>query len=169
MNQRKDGSRILKKSYFQVSRKMDNKSTGIRLLNETIGIPIEIISNDFEEFTGNTHHKIVFQITEEEPDTFAFGVLFALSLMSFTFAAPRGYSEIDFIPDEEWNLDYFVQGLEFRNKKVYFTSDYVSSRLMKTDIIFESGGKVTLVTRNRGKGAERWLIHLQGKKHIREV
>jgi hypothetical protein len=40
---------------------------------------------------------------------------------------------------------------------------------MKTDIIFESGGRVTLMTRNRGKGAERWLIHLQGKKHIREV
>ena len=40
---------------------------------------------------------------------------------------------------------------------------------METDIIYESGGKVTLMTRNRGKGSERWLIHLQGKKHIREV
>jgi hypothetical protein len=148
---------------------MDNKAAGFKLLNETIGVSIEIISNDFEEFAGNTHHKIVFQIIEDEPDVFAFGVLFALSLMSFTFAAPRGYSETQFIPDEEWNLDYFVQGLEFRNKKLYFTSDYVSGRLMKTDIIFESGGKVTLMTRNRGKGAERWLIHLQGKKHIREV
>ena len=148
---------------------MDDKAAGFRLLYETIGISIEIISNDFEEFAGNTHHKIVFQIIEDEPDIFAFGVLFALSLMSFTFAAPRGYSETQFVPDEEWNLDYFVQGLEFRNKKLYFTSDYVSGRLMKTDIIFESGGKVTLTTRNRGKGAERWLIHLQGKKHIQEV
>ena len=148
---------------------MDNKTAGIRFLNETIGISIEIISNDFEEFADNTYHKIVFQIIEDEPDIFAFGVLFALSLMSFTFAAPRGYSETQFIPDEEWNLDYFVQGLEFRNKRLYFTSDYVSGRLMKTDVIFESGGRVTLMTRNRGKGAERWLIHLQGMKHIREV
>jgi hypothetical protein len=148
---------------------MDNKTAGFKLLNETIGISIEIISNDFEEFAVNTHHKIVFQINEDEPDIFAFGVLFALSLMSFTFAAPRGYSETQFVPDEKWSLDYFVQGLEFRNKKLYFTSDYVSGRLMKTDIIFEPGGKVTLVTRNRGKGADRWLIHLQGKKHIREV
>ena len=148
---------------------MDNKTTGFKLLNDTIGISVEIISNDFEKFASNTHHKIVFQIIEDEPDIFALGVLFALSLMSFTFAAPRGYSENLFIPDEEWNLEYFVQGLEFRNKKLYFTSDYVSGRLMKTDIIFESGGRVTLLTRNRGKGAERWLIHLQGKKHIRKV
>jgi uncharacterized protein len=40
---------------------------------------------------------------------------------------------------------------------------------MKSDIIFESGGKVTLSTRNRGRGAERWLMHLQGKKHIKPV
>ena len=129
---------------------MDNNTAGFKLLNETVGISIEIISNDFEEFAGSTHHIIVFQINEDEPDLFSFGVLFALSLMSFTYAAPRGYSETLFIPDEEWNLDYFVQGLEFKNKKLYFTSDYVSGRLMKTDIIFESGGRVTLLTRNRG-------------------
>ena len=140
-----------------------------RFLEETIGIPIEIISNEFDEFKDNTHHKIVFQIKEEEPDLWAFGVLFTLSLMSFTFSAPRGYSEIEFIPDEQWNLEYFIQGLEFQNKYLRFISDYVSGRLMKTNIIFESGGRVTLSTRNRGKGAERWLIHLQGKRHIQQL
>jgi len=97
------------------------------------------------------------------------GVLFTLSLMSFSFAAPRGASEMHFVPDEEWNLGYFVEALRFRWKKLCFTSDYVSGRLMKTDIAFESGGKVTLTTNNRGKGAERWLTHLQGKKHIAAV
>jgi hypothetical protein len=63
-----------------------NKSSAFNLLDGTIGIPIEITTNEFEEFAGNTHHKIVFQIQEEEPDIFAFGVLFALSLMSFTFS-----------------------------------------------------------------------------------
>ncbi len=140
-----------------------------RLLEETIGIPIEIKSNEFNEIYTNTHHKIVFQIKEEEPDLLTFGVLFTLSLMSFTFAAPRGISENYFVPDEEWNLEYFIQGLEFENKCLRFSSDYVSGRLMKTDIVFESGGRVTLTTRNRGKGAERWLIHLQGKKHIQSI
>ena len=146
-----------------------NKSSGFRLLDETIGISIDILSNEFNEFAANTSQKIVFQIKEEEPDIFAIGVLFALSLMSFTFSGPRGYSENEFIPDEEWNLGYFITGLEFRNKRICFSADYVSGRHMKTDIEFESGGKVTLSTRNRGKGAERWLIHLQGKPHIRKV
>jgi len=78
-------------------------------------------------------------------------------------------SEIEFVPDEEWNLGYFVQGLRFWLKNFCFTSDYVSGRLMKTNISFEPGGKVTLTTRNRGRGAERWLLNLQGKKHIQAV
>ena len=93
---------------------MKTNALSYRLLEETIGIPIEIVSNEFNEIYTNTHHKIVFQIKEEEPDLWAFGVLFTLSLMSFTFAAPRGISENYFIPDEEWNLEYFVQGLEFK-------------------------------------------------------
>ena len=39
-----------------------------RYLAETIGIPIKIISNDFTEFHGNEHQKVVFQIKEDEPD-----------------------------------------------------------------------------------------------------
>ena len=150
------------------------KSLGYQLLSETVGIPIEIVSNDYEEFPGcedtvNTYQEIIFQIKEEEPDDWAIGILFTLSLMSFSFAAPRGISEMHFIPDEDWNLGYFVNGLEYRWKKIRFTSDYISGRLMKTNIDFESGGKVKISTRNRGRGAERWLTHLQGKKHINAV
>lgn len=150
------------------------KTFPYQLLEETIGISIEITSNDFQETPGyegsvNTYQKVIFQLKEEDPDICAFGVLFALSLMSFTYAAPRGYSAEYFIPDEQWNLGYFIQGLEFKRKCLCFSSDYISGRLMKTDITFESGGKVTLSTINRGRGAERWLIHLQGKKHIKPV
>ncbi|MBW2609491.1 MAG: hypothetical protein JRC68_03995 [Deltaproteobacteria bacterium] len=152
-----------------------DKTLPHHLLEGTIGVPIiEIVSNNFEETPGyegsvNTYQEIVFQIKEEEPDIYTIGILYALSLMSFTYAAPRGYSAEYFIPDEQWALGYFIQGLEFKSNRLCFTSDYVSGRLMKTDISFESGGKVTLTTRNRGKGAERWLTHLQGKKHIKPV
>ena len=150
------------------------KTFPYQLLEETIGISIEITFNDFQETPGyegsvNTYQKVIFQLKEEDPDICAFGVLFTLSLMSFTYAAPRGYSAEYFIPDEQWNLGYFIQGLEFKRKCLCFSSDYISGRLMKTDITFESGGKVTLSTINRGRGAERWLIHLQGKKHIKPV
>jgi hypothetical protein len=150
------------------------KSTAFKLLEETIGVPIKILSNEYQELPlgenqVNSLQKIVFQVEEDEPDDWAIGILFTLSLMSFTYSAPRGYSENLFIPDEEWNVEYFVDGLRFEHGSICFGSDYVSGRLMKTDIDFESGGKVTLVTRNRARGAERWLLNLQGKKHIEAV
>ncbi|MBW1745655.1 MAG: hypothetical protein JRG74_03230 [Deltaproteobacteria bacterium] len=49
---------------------MDPDTIPYRYLSETIGIPIEIILNDFNEFHGNEHQKIVFQVKEEEPDLF---------------------------------------------------------------------------------------------------
>ncbi len=149
--------------------RMKQDSISYRYLTETVGIPIEIISNEFNEFQGNEHQKIVFQIKEEEPELWAFGILFTLSLMSFTYAAPRGLSEMHFEPDEEWNLEYFLKGLEFERGRLKYSGDYVSGRHMKTTIIFEPGGRVTLDTRNRGKGADRWMIHLQGKKHIQQI
>jgi hypothetical protein len=150
------------------------KLTGHKLLEETVGLRLKILSNDYDENRGYedcllSHHKIVFQVEEDDPDDWAIGILFCLSLMSFTYAVPRGMSDIEFVPDEEWNLGYFVQGLRFQSKMIRFTSDYVSGRLMKTDVNVEPGGKVTIITRNRGRGAERWLLNLQGKKHIQAV
>ncbi|QXE92421.1 hypothetical protein KP001_07825 [Geomonas subterranea] len=151
-----------------------NKLTGIHLLESTIGIELEVLENEYQELplddgTVNSSHKIVFQITEEEPDLSAIGVLFCLALISFTYAAPRGYSFNDFIPDEEYNLGYFVEGLHFQQGVLRHEADYVSGRCVKTDITFELGGIVTISTRNRGRGADRWMLHLQGKKHIQTV
>jgi hypothetical protein len=151
-----------------------NDSLVQKLLEQTVGIEIEVLSNNYQEMPGmddsvNTHQEIVFQIKEEEPDIWAIGVLYTLSLVSFSYASPRGLSEADFIPDEQWILAHFVAGLEFEGGILRFSSDYVSGRMMKTDIAFEPGGKVTLTTTNRGKGAETWLSLLQGKRHIRRV
>ena len=148
---------------------IDQKSLGHKYLKEAVGIPLEIISNEFQEFHRNENHKIVFQLKEEEPDVFSFSVLFTLSLLSFTYAAPRGYSENEFIPDEEWNLEYFLQGIEFEGGCLQYSGDYVSGRHLKTTVTYEPGGRVTLDTRNRGKGADRWMLHLQGKQHIQPL
>lgn len=57
---------------------------------ETIGIPVEILANEYTETPScgdsvNTYQKMVLQIKGEDPDQFAFGVLYSLSLMSFSF------------------------------------------------------------------------------------
>jgi hypothetical protein len=151
-----------------------NRVSALKLLEMTIGTNIEILSNEYQESPSsfestNSFHKIIFQVIDEEPDISAIGILFTLSLMSFTFASPRGYSYNEFTADEEWSLGYFVEGLRYENGKIAFESDYISGRCVKTDITYESGGMVTLIATNRGKGADRWLIHLQGKKHIQAV
>ena len=151
-----------------------NKLTGIHLLESTIGIELEVLTIEYQELplddgTVNSSQKIVLQITEEEPDLSSIGVLFTLALMSFTYAAPRGYSFNDFIPDEEYNMGYFVEGLRFEGGVLSHESDYVSGRCVKTDLTYEPGGKVTISTRNRGRGADRWILHLQGKKHLQAV
>lgn len=146
-----------------------SKSLPYHLLEETVGIPVEILSNKFKEISGyegtvNSYQEIVLQVKEEEPDLFAIGVLYTISLMSFSFATPRGISEEYFIPEEQWNLGYFIQGLEFRDKSLCFSSDYVSGRLMKTEIIFESGGRVTLIP-STGEGVLRgslWICKANG-------
>jgi len=151
-----------------------NKLAGIHLLESTIGIELEVLSNEYQELplddgTVNSCHNIVFQITEEGPDLSSIGVLFCLALMSFTYAAPRGYSFNDFVPDEEYNLGYFLEGLHFEQGVLSHKANYISDRCVKTDISYEPGGEVTISTRNRGRGADRWILHLQGKKHIGAV
>ena len=144
-----------------------------KLIEDTIGISIEIISNEYQETPSAfgeiiTHHKVVFQVQEKNPDVFAIDILFVLSLMSFTFADPS-YSDIYFIPDEEWNLSIFMEGLQFESGNLVFSADYICGRLVNTEIEFRQGGKVKITTRNRGKDADRWLFHLQGKKHIHDI
>lgn len=112
---------------------MDERIVGKQLLSDVIGIDIVILLNDYKEFPGIdgdvlSNQEIVFQIKEENPDYLAIGELFSLSLMSFTFAAPRRVSENYFVPDEEWNLGYFVKGLKFKRKNLCCTSNYVSAR-----------------------------------------
>lgn len=145
-----------------------------QLIKQTVGIDIKIMSNEYKELPGyegegSSYQKIIFQVKEDDPDIFAIGILFCLSLLSFTFAAPRGYSEKEFVPDEEYSLGYFLQDLEFGKGQLRYHGDYVSGRLIKTEIVYESGGKVALTAINRGKSADRWMLNLQGKGHIKPV
>jgi hypothetical protein len=151
-----------------------NKLIPYDLMSSAVGTEIKVLSNDYEEYpltdaSPNTYQEIVFQIIDEEPDIGAIPILYTLSMLSFSDAKPRGFSDIDFDKDDDWEIGYFVHGLEFKFGKLKFSADYVAGRLMKTNISFEAGGKVKISTRNRGRSAERWLTNLQGKKHLKEV
>lgn len=63
-----------------------------RLSHFDLKTSVTIVSNEYQEMPGandsvNTNQQIVFQINVDEPDIFSIGILFTLSLMSFTFMA----------------------------------------------------------------------------------
>lgn len=89
-----------------------------------------------------------------------------IGLLSFLDARPAGYSENDFVEDDQWDAADFLHHLAFRYGELHFYADYVRGRRMKTDLVLRKDGTFTLKTVNRGEAAARWLGRLQGKKPI---
>jgi hypothetical protein len=96
----------------------------------------------------------------------SFGLIFALAVLSFADARPRGLSDQDFIDDDEFTVSDMFECLRFVSGELRFSSDYLRGRCMKTDITVRKEGQLTLSTRNRGQAALRWLDRLQGKKML---
>ena len=130
--------------------------TEIGLDQETIAVSIDLI------FTADDEDVDPGEIAEWG----AFGFLFVIATLSFHDARPRGYSEKDFLPDDEFTVTDFFEGLSFRQEGLHLRLDYVRGRSVKTDITVRSDGTAAVTTWGRGQSALRWLDKLQGKKMI---
>lgn len=96
----------------------------------------------------------------------AFGFLFILATLSFQDARPRGYSEADFLPEDDFIVSDFFECLSYTQTGLHLRADYIRGRSVKTDIVVRPDGTATLTTWGRGQTALRWLDKLQGKKSI---
>jgi len=142
--------------------------TGFRLLEETIGhLSITIQSDEYVELPA--HHKVIAVISEEEPQRHAIGILYALAMMSFFDAEPRDNSELQYNPEDYWQMTYFVEGLEFTGKSLRYSADYLAGKMINTDIEFTHEGELTIETRRRGKVIDNWLDQLLGKPKLRRI
>jgi len=118
---------------------------------------------------------LVFEDDENETDPSeivewaAFGFLFTLAVFSFHDARPRGMSERDFEPNDEFTVADFFDCLSFKHGVLHLEIDYIRGRSMKTEVTIRGDGTVTLTTWGRGESALRWLDQLQGKKRIAPV
>lgn len=54
-------------------------------------------------------------------------MIFALAVLSFHDARPRGTSHIDYIEADEWALDDFVCRLRFWQGALWLDTDYVQT------------------------------------------
>jgi hypothetical protein len=99
----------------------------------------------------------------------AFGFLFTLAVLSFHDARPRGLSEVDYRPKDDFTVADFLDCLSYKHGELRLHTDYVRGRSMKTEVTIRENGSVTLTTWGRGQSALRWLDQLQGKKRIAPV
>lgn len=104
-----------------------------------------------------------------DAEHYAFGFIYALGLLSFTDARPRGVSGMHFEEQDDWSVGDMLRRLRFERGELHFYADYVRGRCMKTKVIVSANGNFLLDTVNRGEAATRWISKLQGKKLLRAV
>ena len=141
-------------------------TTGRHLLQQAALTPIEIEGIDYQDSAPDGAIRVALRIDGDDVDTAAFGLVFALGVLSFDEARPRGASDIEYEEQDEWSTDDMLQHLEFSQGRLRFYADYVRGRMMKTSIEVHADGRVVLQVVNRGRTAERWVGMLQGRKHL---
>jgi hypothetical protein len=104
-----------------------------------------------------------------DAEHYAFGFIYALGVLSFADARPRGASGMHFEEKDDWSVGDMLRRLRFERGELRFYADYVRGRCMKTTVVVRADGTFTLDTVNRGEAATRWIAKLQGRKLIRAI
>lgn len=105
--------------------------------------------------------------SNDEP--FAFGFIYAVGVLSFADARPRGVSGMHYQEKDDWTATDMLRHLRFEHGELHFHADYVRGRCMKTTIIIRGDGSFLVETINRGEAATRWIAKLQGEKILSVV
>ncbi len=106
---------------------------------------------------------------QDEPDVLsscALPLIYALGVLSFADARPRGASDMHYAETDDWMVGDMLRHLRFERGRLHFYADYVRGRMIKTTVEIDMEGKITLETINPGEAATRWVSKLQGKKVI---
>ena len=122
--------------------------------------------------TGDRYVRIEGRLGDDEEshvEWAAVGFIYALGVLSFAAARPRGVSGMHFEQQDQWTAADLLRHLRYERGRLVCETDYVRGRMMKTDVTVFPDGRFTLTTINRGEAATRWVAQLQGKKVLRPV
>lgn len=143
------------------------------LIRNIACVDIKLTKTDKKPTTDDDWYlHIEGRLGEEEDDDVEFaamGLIYAIGLFSFADARPRGVSDMDFLPTDEWSVADMLRHLRFEQGELRFHADYVRGRCVKTLLDVRRDGTFRLETTNRGEAATRWLGRLQGKKPLAAV
>jgi hypothetical protein len=155
-----------------------DRTAGFTLLETGALVDFHVLETSVEPSPDgkNLHVRVEIQFGDDDEEDGgdiaewgSFGFIFALAVLSFADARPRGLSERDYIESDEFRVDDLFKCLRFCGGELHFRADYIRGRSMKTEISVKSNGRVTLTTWGRGEVAPRWLDRLQGKKIIQAI
>lgn len=145
------------------------RAAGHKLLEQAVGLDLEVTATDIQPTTDHKDSVVRIELQYADPEDVeysALGVIFALGVLSFAGAVPRGASEIDFKDHDEFGVVDLVELLRFEHGELHMYADYVRGRCMKTDVTVRKDGTVTIETVNRGQEALAWVRRLRGKKPV---
>ena len=156
----------------------NDRQAGLRLLEQAVLVDFEILRS--EVFAGPDGGefglRVELRFVRDDDDAFAsddsgaLGVLFAIGVLSFADARPRGASEMHYREQDEFGLGDFLNCLSYSvSGQLRFEADYVRGRRMKTRIVVSPDGAVVIDTQGRGRSAEHWLARLQGGQRLRPI
>jgi len=140
-----------------------------QLLADVTSLDLSIVESERSEIQDTVHMKMVLR---DDPDILAscaFGLIYALGVLSFSDARPRGVSGMDFAEKDDWYVSDMFSHLRFEDGRLHFYADYVRGRMMKTTVEIDPDGVIRLETINRGESAARWVATLQGKKKLKLI
>jgi hypothetical protein len=156
----------------------NDRQAGLRLLEQAVLVDFAIVRSevfagpDGGEFGLRIELRLVREDEDElaGDDSGALGFLFAIGVLSFADARPRGASEMHYREPDEFGVGDFLNCLSYAvGGQLRFDADYVRGRRMKTRIVVSPDGAVVINTQGRGKSAEHWLARLQGGQRLRPI
>ncbi|MFQ5972669.1 MAG: hypothetical protein ACE5Q3_10070 [Alphaproteobacteria bacterium] len=144
-------------------------SIAYELLAQAASLPIRILTTEATEEPDFSSQRLRCKMLRDDVDDGALALIFAVAVLSFHDARPRGTSDIDYVERDEWTMDDLCRHLHFTTGTLHLDTDYVRGRMMKTRVTVWPTGVVEIQTTNRHQMASRWVETLKGKKHLRVV
>jgi len=158
----------------------DDRSAGEALLQTGVIVPVRIVEESVMPGADQGEFALRLALSFEDEDSpgeeradvvewGALGFLFAIGVLSFADARPRGGSEREYVESDDFRVADFLAGLKFRNGELHLDTDYVRRRRMKTRLVVRPDGTGTLETIGRGMAALRWIARLKGERPLRAL
>ena len=135
-------------------------------ISQAVTTSFKLVESNLDQAGDIPSQDIKLLIDEDDVETSAFGILYAVSLISFLQARPAGSSVIDYREEDIWSAEDLHRHISFRYGKLHFYADYVRGRLMKTAIEISKDGSVVIETINRADQATQWAEFLLGKRQM---